>query len=135
MADTLKENLKKLTVKKLRNIISNSNIKNYSKLKKLELINLILSNKTRIAGSGTNPDFLKPKTKIKVGRKIPPKSQAKPKSKSEAKSNPFEKVDKMDFDSFQQGKISGADLANRRTWRRNNPGLAQAYKPMSDFFM
>lgn len=74
MADTLKENLKKLTVKKLRNIISNSNIKNYSKLKKLELINLILSNKTRIAGSGTNPDFLKPKTKIKVGRKITPKS-------------------------------------------------------------
>lgn len=84
--DTLKDDLKILTVAQLKKIISNSNIKNYSKLKKQELINLILANKSRIAKKGTKPELLKPKTKIKVGRKFPPKSQEKPKSQAKPKS-------------------------------------------------
>ena len=80
--ESLKDDLKILNVKQLKKIISNSNIKNYSKLKKNELINLIVINKLRTAKKGTKPELLKPKTKIKVGRKFPPKSQPKSQPKS-----------------------------------------------------
>tara|TARA_R110002012_G_scaffold316534_1_gene531615 strand:- start:20 stop:421 length:402 start_codon:yes stop_codon:yes gene_type:complete len=131
--ESLKDDLKKLNVKQLKNIISNSNIKNYSKLKKNELINLILANKTRIAKTGTKPELLKPKKPRASQPRASQPRASQPRDRTN-QFNPFAEVDRLDFDSFQAGKISGADLANRRTWRRNNPGLAQAYQPMSDFY-
>lgn len=51
-----KKNLNNMNIKQLKDILKKNKIKGFSKLKKQELINLILKNKKKLVGSGEMPE-------------------------------------------------------------------------------